>query len=85
MQMPTPCQHSERLWNALFKDMKAYKELLEQQFTTIKERSLEFRQFEEEIMRARRHLGTAKTAVINHHRTHRCHVRKNLDSPNAAK
>ena len=83
--MPTLCQHSERLWNALSKDMKAYKELIEKQFASIKERNLEFRQLEAEIKKARRHLGSAKSAVMNHHRAHRCDLRKNYDSPIAAK
>jgi hypothetical protein len=83
--MPSPCQHSERLWSALQKNVEAYKEVIEKQFSAIRDRNLEFREFEKEIKAARRHLGSAKAAVINHHRAHRCHLRKNHNGERSAK
>ena len=66
------CADSKRLWAACLDAAKRYKDSLEKQISLIARRDLAFVQFDREIKAARRHLGLAKSAVINHHRLHRC-------------
>src|SRR5436190_20612253 len=66
------CQQSERLWRQLLAEKKAYKEALEKEFQQIRERNLDFQEYEKNISRAQRRYTFAKMAVLNHHKLHGC-------------
>jgi hypothetical protein len=66
------CADSRRLWAGCLEAANRYKDSLDKQISLIAQKDLEFVQLEREIKAARRHFGVAKTAVINHHRLHRC-------------
>jgi hypothetical protein len=74
------CKDSNRIWAACVNAAKRYKGSLEKQFLLIDNRDLTFVQLEREIRTARRHFGLAKSAVINHHRVHRCADLSSLNS-----
>jgi hypothetical protein len=66
------CPDSQRLWTGCLTAAGRYRESLDKQISLITRHDLGFVQLEREIKTARRHLGLAKSALINHHRFHRC-------------
>lgn len=70
--MGIKCEHANRLWESLRVKADGYKRVLEKQSSAIEKWDLAFPLLDAEIKARRKEFGIAKSAVTNHHKTHRC-------------